>query len=568
MLRSKRGVELGNGRIATIEHPTFYLDCKEPIDEILEFTKFLFQPISSIPIPKVKEERWSHLILEDGRLAKVFTIYELPALLPVGFLSEVYDIADMIQFKITPIPSEEAAKKLERYKKILNALISANISKRKSPPPHLLIKKDMVETTLSSIIAGISKLFKISITLAIFASSMSELKEKTKILQNRLAARLIYIDSPKLFQRSLYYDGGKKLYVEGRTISAFYPFMAGEIIESGGIFLGINLRSGAPIIYNPLIRHNLNISILGTSGSGKSFVAKIFLKRLLDKHPDTPVYVIDPEGEYGPLMAWLGGEILSISSEGALGLDPLTLFEKEDAADVICDAAGLIERKDISRVRDGVMSSSSLFELYEGLPQDLKEKLSSMTKGPEAFLFKGEPKPFSPKMSFDMKGIESKLVKQLASILIFGKIWQIVSRPDIFGITKATPRLVIVDEAWLFMEIPSAATFLEKVARLGRKRNCILIVNTQRPADMIEKPAGRTILENSATKIIMRQDDANKKIIGEIFGLSELEMEIAVDLQRGEGLLITETTHAWTQFMATSEEEYALFTTNPSELPY
>ncbi|MCX8169938.1 MAG: hypothetical protein N3D72_02495, partial [Candidatus Methanomethyliaceae archaeon] len=262
MLRSKRGIELGNGRIATIEHPTFYLDCREPMDEILEFTKFLFQPISSIPIPKVKEEKWNHLILEDGRLAKVFTIYELPAILPVGFLSEVYDIADMIQFKITPIPSEEASRKLERYKMILNALISASISKRKSPPQSLLIKRNMAEATLSSVMAGISKLFKISTILVIFASSMNELKEKTKLLQNRLAARLIRIDSPKFFQGSLYYDGGKRLYAEGGTVSAFYPFMAGEIIESGGIFLGVNLRSGAPIIYNPLIRHNLNISIV------------------------------------------------------------------------------------------------------------------------------------------------------------------------------------------------------------------------------------------------------------------------------------------------------------------
>jgi type IV secretory pathway VirB4 component len=169
-----------------------------------------------------------------------------------------------------------------------------------------------------------------------------------------------------------------------------------------------------------------------------------------------------------------------------------------------------------------------------------------------------------------MRRIESKLIKQIFSLLIFGKIWQIISRPNIFGITKTTPRLVLIDEAWLYMEIPSAATFLEKVARLGRKRNCILIINTQRPADMLgtnlEIKAGRTILENSSTKILMRQDDSNKILIKEVFGLSDQEADIVVEFPQGEGLLITDTIHIRVQFLATSDEEYQLLTTKPSEI--
>ncbi|NHV60413.1 MAG: DUF87 domain-containing protein [Candidatus Verstraetearchaeota archaeon] len=337
---------------------------------------------------------------------------------------------------------------------------------------------------------------------------------------------------------------------------------------------------GAPVVYNPLVRPNVNISIIGTSGAGKSFTSKIFLNRLIAKDPEIPFYVIDPEGEYTPLVEWLGGQVIHVKNfEGTgLGLDPLLLFEKGEAADAVCDIAGLTERKDISRVRDLVMSSRSLEELYQKLPQDLAEKFSSMRGGPESFIFQGEPLSFTPRMSFDMRGIESRLVKQLVSLLIFGKIWQIVSKPDVFGITRATPRLVLVDEVWLYMGIPSAATFLEKVARIGRKRNCILIINTQRPADMIGDPragglsaattaaAGRTILENSATKILMRQDEANRRIVGEAFGLSEQEMDTVVDLPQGEGILITETTHAHVQFMASSQEEYQLFTTKSSEL--
>ncbi|MDH5807277.1 MAG: ATP-binding protein [Candidatus Methanomethylicaceae archaeon] len=563
IIKGKRGVEI-EGRIVVIEHPTFYIECQESIDNILESTQFLFQNIDSIPIPKIRKEKWNYLILEDGRFAKNFTIYELPSVLPIGFLSELYDIADLIQFKITSLPSEDAVSKLENYKKTLNALILTHLNKKRSPPQNLLLKKEMVEATLQAIIMGLSKLFKISINFTIFASSIKELKEKSKQLQNKLSARLIKIDSPKFLQKEIYEGDGKKLYVESNTICAFYPFVTSEIIESGGIFLGINVKSGAPVVFNPLIRPNLNISIIGTSGSGKSFTTKIFLKRLLEKHPDMLVYIIDPEGEYSALMNWLGGETINISSL-ELGLDPLILFEKGEAADIICDATGLIDRKDISRIRDLIMSSNSLLELYNKLPSDLKEKFSSIINGPESFIFRGESLLFSPKMSFNMKGVESKFIKQLSSLLIFGKIWQIVSKHNVFGISKATPRLIIVDEAWLFMEVPSAAIFLEKVARLGRKRNCILIINTQRPADIIEKNFGRTILENSATKIIMKQDELNKKIMSEIFGLSNQEIELTINLSQGEGLLMTETTHIWVHFLASSDDEYCLFTTKPSE---
>jgi hypothetical protein len=569
MMKKKQGIMI-NDKIITIDYPSFFIECKDPIDDILEANHFVFQKLEKISIPNVRIEKWNSLILEDGRLAKCFTLYELPAILPIGFLSEVYDITDIIQVMIIPMESEEAIRKVENYKRTLNAIISSIISKKRSPNQNLLLKREIAEKTINEMIMGISKLFKVSTNFIIIASSQKELKEKSKLLINRLNSRLIKVDSPKLIQGLIYEGKGKFIYMNTSTLSAFYPFVSGEVIESGGVFLGINVISGAPVIYNPLLRQNSNISIIGTSGSGKSFLSKILLKRLIENYPDIPFYVIDPEGEYTPLIEWLGGEVIHVDENMELGLDPLILFEKGEAADIICDIVGLNERKDISRVRDIVMSSKNLNEFFDKLPSDLSEKFSSIKRGPESFIFKGEPIVFTSRMSFNMRRIESKLIKQIFSLLIFGKIWQIISKPNIFGITKTTPRLVLIDEAWLYMEIPSAATFLEKVARLGRKRNCILIINTQRPADMLgtnlEIKAGRTILENSSTKILMRQDDSNKILIKEVFGLSDQEADIVVEFPQGEGLLITDTIHIRVQFLATSDEEYQLLTTKPSEI--
>jgi len=42
-----------------------------------------------------------------------------------------------------------------------------------------------------------------------------------------------------------------------------------------------------------------HILILGTTGSGKSYFTKLFLKRLLEADPEVKVFVLDPHGEYG-----------------------------------------------------------------------------------------------------------------------------------------------------------------------------------------------------------------------------------------------------------------------------
>jgi hypothetical protein len=406
MVRGKRGVELGPDRTAVVEYPTFFIECGEPLDDILEATRFIFQRVDAVPVLRIRGERWSHLVLEDGRLAQCLTVYALPAELPIGFLSELYGTAEIVQFTAVPVSPEEASDRLENYKRALRALVSAGSRKGRSPSQDLMNRLEMAERALAAVSLGSSRLFRTSTTFVVTGSSLNELREKVRQLRNRLNSRRIRVDLPKLVQGRLYEGKGKVLYVDTGTLGAFYPFVAGEVLESGGIFLGINALSGAPVVYNPLVRPNVNISIIGTSGAGKSFTSKIFLNRLIARDPEIPFYVIDPEGEYTPLVEWLGGQVIHVKNfEGTgLGLDPLLLFEKGEAADAVCNIAGLTERKDISRVRDLVMSSRSLEELYQKLPQDLAEKFSSMRGGPESFIFQGEPLSFTPRMSFDMRG--------------------------------------------------------------------------------------------------------------------------------------------------------------------
>jgi len=100
---------------------------------------------------------------------------------------------------------------------------------------------------------------------------------------------------------------------------------------------------------------------------------------------------------------------------------------------------------------------------------------------------------------------------------------------------------------------------------MGRKRNVAFILNTQRAMDVLEGSGGRALLENCATKVLLRQDESAVRTVGEAFALSESEKDAVLSFGQGQGLLIAENIHVPVDFLAT-KEEHMIFTTKPSEM--
>jgi hypothetical protein len=91
-----------------------------------------------------------------------------------------------------------------------------------------------------------------------------------------------------------------------------------------------------------------------------------------------------------------------------------------------------------------------------------------------------------------------------------------------------------------------------------------LLLNSQRLADVLENSAGRAVIENCATKIMLRQDESAIKMAGQTIGLSASEMEALLELNQGQGLIVAGDIHLPIDFLATNEE-YNVFTTKPTE---
>jgi len=567
IIKSKRAVDLG-GETYEANFYRFFMVSGAPIDHMLAYTGFRYQRTIEVPTVEPVKVFPRHMVLPGGRLMKAYTVYHLPASLIEGFLTEAYGPLERGLIRIRPLKPEEAGRRMEKYRALIAGVAAADRMRGRSVPDKVQLKVAMAEEAYRKMISGLTRLFQVTVNLFVAGDTREELRENERRLRDVLYGRSVYLDSPSYLQDEM------MICMDTDTLACFFPFTSEDIIEQpGGIFLGVNNLTGAPIIYDPTLRMNQNIMIVGRTGSGKSFLAKIILSRLAQKHKNLAFFIIDPENEYGNVGRLLGGQVVNIMPNKLLGLDPVQIFadSKDDAAGIIADITRIPPGSDLYvELRSAVGASNTIFDLYRQATPELKKRLRNLVDGADRFLVAGEPLQFSRRMVFNLQPLhrefalnpERSFTLHAASLLIFTKIWQMIDNPNFIPLYD--PKLVIVDEVWMFTQLPTASRFLEGVARRGRKRNVIFVLCTQRALDVLEGIGGRALLENCATKVLMRQDESAVRVVGEAFNLSSYERDLIAELPVGQGILIAENVRVPASFIS-SKEEYALFTTKPME---
>ena len=106
-----------------------------------------------------------------------------------------------------------------------------------------------------------------------------------------------------------------------------------SIFDETGIFIGTNIYNNSLIFIDKYDRNkykNSNISIFGTSGSGKSFFTKLMILR--NSLFGLEQYVIDPDREYGNLAKELNATIIKLgpSSESYINIFDIREESLED----------------------------------------------------------------------------------------------------------------------------------------------------------------------------------------------------------------------------------------------
>ena len=107
---------------------------------------------------------------------------------------------------------------------------------------------------------------------------------------------------------------------------------------------------------------------------------------------------------------------------------------------------------------------------------------------------------------------------------------------DVMGELVNGERLIyVISEFWKALDNEIFSDFAKQKQKTIRKQNGLGIFDTQSPSDVLRHPIGRTMVEQSVTKIFLANPEAMREEYVEGFGLTEAEYDIVKSLSARGG---------------------------------
>jgi type IV secretory pathway VirB4 component len=466
------------------------------------------------------------------------------------------------------------------------------------------------EELLQKIDAENQQVFYLTVALLLVAPDLDALDAKTRQVEARLAAarmkgRVVVFRQENglkaagpwfILPDDIANVGSRNMLSE--TVAASFPFVASGINDGSGIVLGRDKDGGLVLVdiwKRGEDRTNSNITILGKTGSGKSFASKLLVVREFPQ--GARVIIIDPLRECRAMCKRLGGSWMNVAG-GKSRINPLQIRllppgeQDGDEEDFYAGANDLSLHIKILRTffslylqdlndtekaclenaliatyeRKGITFASASEQIRGLAPEDyptmkdlsryvneqakkkpeLYERLAILiqraTLGADAALWDG---PSTVDSSADLTVLDihdlqnadpATRAAQFFNVLTF--VWNMIE-------TDAQEQIIlVVDEAWMLIDkkTPQALEFLRDASKRIRHYNGALVTISQNLVDFLAPEVmqyGSSLINNPCYKLIMQQGEKDLQALCELLsGVSETEKDLLANAKRGEGLLI------------------------------
>ena len=542
--------------------------------------------------------------IEMDKLHRVVVAINFPRVVEPGWLTRLIEMnLDFdLAVHIKPHSIESTISMLENELKKQKTDIYALESEGKIIPQSLIQKHQDTMALLSQIQAGGEKMFDMSLYIDAKAQDKKTLDKVTSQIKASMASIMI---SPKVpsFQmysalRSVLPIGINELQltrnITSSAAAACFPFAITSLEHHAtGILIGFNQINNIPIIIDPFELSNPNIVVLGTSGGGKSYCIKLLLMREFMEGVD--INIIDPQAEYTDLVKTFEGKTIRIAPDSDNIINPMdflgqTYDEKklsllsffkvlmgemdegmrailDDCIDSTYEDAGITHDP-----RTWTKEPPILEDLYDHvLPLTRSDKdiiyrpamaivtrLKPFVTGGLRFLNQHTKLELDNRMiSFDIRDIPD-IGKGPIMFLLLEYIYNHMKK-------SRKRKIVAIDEAWTVLSAGEEGDYVNRIIKTCRKFNLGLIMITQDVEDLLTSKAGRAVMANTATKLLLKQDTTVIDDIIDRFHLNEAEANFVKRSGVGNALLIAGNSRIPIYIQA-SPEEHRIITTKPDEL--
>lgn len=552
--------------------------------------------------PENVEVEFDYLKINDVLVRTMF-VAGYPRFVSPGWLEQIinFNASQDVTFFIFPIEGKGVLDDLLHKIAEMEAEINTDLERGKIVNPSTTAKLEDAKLLQEELVKGAEHFFEFAFYITVRAVDLEQLNQMTKQIVSTLGSLLCIsqpasLDMPDAFISSIPL-GMDRLNItrnmDTTSLATTFPLTSAELSSDTGVLYGINPQNGSFIIFDRFSLENSNMTVFATSGAGKSYFVK--LESLRSLMLGTEIIIIDPEAEYKAICNAVGGQYISFSYNSPSKINPFDLSQIYEEGEnqlnlkmlslhsmfkVIMGQLNptqeaLLDRslvdtyraKGINQDPETQKKEAPLMEdLYKTLvgketedALDLAARLEKFVRGSFTGIFDKQTniELTNPFTVFSVKEMEDAL-RPIAMFIILDYIWTRVKK-------DLRPRLLVVDEAWHMMRFADSAQFLWSIVKRARKYYLGLTTITQDVEDFLAQDIGKSIVTNSALRVLLKQSPAAIDKIGDVFYLSQGERQLLLAANVGEGIFFAGNNHAPINIVA-SPEEHKFITTKPQEL--
>lgn len=591
-------------------------------------------PIADTFAPKTLDFKHGSYIIADG---VYHTYLFIPSSgyrqrVPAGWMSLLVNAGEGIDVDLF-LYKQDKAKTMER----IGRRIRLNRSKIKDASDTNSDFDDLAESIqagyyLKNGLSGSEEFYYIAILITVTGYSAKEVEWRAKEMRKLLNAQDMntvscifkeeqaFLSSLPLLKldKSIYERSKRNVLTSGAA--SCYPFTSFEMSDKDGILMGVNTANSSLVIvdiFNSAVYKNANISIMGTTGAGKTFLLQLMALRMRRKNIQVFIIAPDKGHEFARACANIGGEFIKISSASSSCINVMEIRKRSRETSELLDGE-VMERSELAaKIQDlhiffsllipdmdheekQLLDEALVMVYYQkGITHDNESLIDPKRRGYyrpmpvlgdvyEALyektetrrlanilnrLVHGSAASFNQQTNVDLENKYivldiSELTGDLLSVGMFvalDYVWSKVKED------RTVEKAIFLDEVWQLIGASSnelAAEYVLEIFKIIRGYGGAAVCATQDLSDFMalkDGKYGRGIINASKTKIVLNLENDEAKKVQELLHLSEAERMEIVHFERGKGMISTNSNNLTLEFKA-SQLEKDLITTDRKEL--
>lgn len=407
------------------------------------------------------------------------------------------------------------------------------------------------------------------------------------------------------------------------SLASIFPFTSYELYSDKGILFGVNVQNNSlvvPDIFDTDYYTNGNISIFGSSGSGKTYAEQV-LGYAFRLSGYKVLYILPTKGhEYRRGCKAINGSYIKISPGCEVCLNPLAIMPENDADERLIEGEGYIKASFLAKKMTEVKAFIQLLlrnepmtvveetrfdivltNLYRefGITDDndsiyedtAKKRVKTMPIFSDLYrLLQKEPLLEKVRICVEVfihgswKNLNGQTNVDLGNKYVvfdvddteihknqhpaFLLLVTLIAYANIKQ-SRTEKCILFLDEIWKAMINESSAELVFEIVKIIRGYGGAVVVGTQDINDyfgFMDGKYGKGILNNTKTKILLQMQEYELETVAQAMRLSEEDVKTIRDFKhQGESLMISNKDHIHLYFSSTLRQE-ELFTTNVNRL--